>query len=251
MTRDKKFAIQVRRYEFPYHYLPRFDTPGAIAIHRSLRWGLDYLTYMTFVSRLIADRLRPESLIDIGCGDGRLVNMLQGKVSRMAGVDLAEEAVRFARAFNPDVEFWCCDISEVPGRYEAATLIEVLEHVADGDCRRFVEQVAMKIAAHGSLIVSVPTTNLAVSRKHYRHYTLAVLREQLAPFFTLEEHWDVSSLGMTFRLLNTLLQNRLMIILPGKWRRAVWTFHRRYTYMADSSSGAHLIALARLSSRQA
>lgn len=242
---DSRFGIQASRYEFPYHYLPTLDASGAVAIHRFLSWGLDYLTYMTFVVEVITQRLKAHTVLDIGCGDGRLISLLQGKVSRLVGVDPLRQAILFAQAFNPDAEFLIGDVSQVPGQFQVTALIEVLEHIPDEECPDFVAEVAAKTSPQGRLVVSVPTTNVPLSRKHYRHYDLGTLSQHLAPCFTIEHHWFVTKHGIRWRLWNRLLQNPMAIILPGFWRRMVWGLHRRHTFMADGGNGRHLVIVAR------
>jgi hypothetical protein len=66
-----RFNIQDTQIDFPYHYLPHVDRHGTRRLHRSLPWGLDYLCHMTFIADVVA-RHGPKSLLDVGCGDGRL-----------------------------------------------------------------------------------------------------------------------------------------------------------------------------------
>ena len=240
-----RFEIQASLYEFPYHYLPTLDRSGAIAICKCLSWGLEYLTYMTFVARLIAERLKAQSVLDVGCGDGRLLNMLRGKVPRLVGVDLVEQAILFARAFNPEMEFFIGDVSEVPGQFQVTTLIEVMEHIPDEEYPEFINKVVEKTSPDGWLVVSVPTTNVRLNRKHYRHYNLSLLQKHLSPAFTIQHHWFLVKQGWTLRLWNRLLQNQMVVVLPGIWRRMVWRLHQRYTYAADANNGRHLIVTAK------
>ena len=242
---DPRFDLQARLYAFPYHYLPTLDDAGTVSIHKALSWGLDYLTYMSFVTELIQNRLRPQSILDIGCGDGRLLHMLSGIVPQRAGVDLVEDSLRFARAFNPDVTFHLADLGEVPGQFEVVTLIEVLEHIPDDEIAAFVEKTAQRLLPGGWLLASSPTINEPLNRKHYRHYDLVLLRQQLEPHFEIQEYWFLSRRGLRFSFFKKSLQNEFGIIVSGKWRRLIWRLHQRYTYRADSTDGRHIVVLAR------
>ena len=242
---SERFEIQARMYAFPYHYLPTLDERGTLAIHKVLSWGLDYMTYMTFAVDLIQNRLRPQSILDIGCGDGRLLHMLAGIVPQRAGVDLVEESIRFARAFNPEATFYLADLADIPGQFEIATLIEVMEHISDEEIGEFIEKTAQHILPGGWLVVSSPAVNEPLNRKHYRHYTLPLLQQHLAPHFEIQEHWFLSRRGLRFNLFKKALQNEFGIIVSGKWRRLIWRLHKRYTYMASPTDGRHIVALAR------
>lgn len=242
---SQRFDIQAQQYAFPYHYLPTVDESGLVGIFRSLKWGMEYLTYMTFVRDYIVQELRAGSVLDVGCGDGRLSDMLHGKVERVVGCDLAEQAILFARAFNPDLEFYLDDVKNVPGQFDVTTLIEVMEHIPDEQYPEFVEKVAAKTKPDGRLIVSVPTTNLPLNKKHFRHYTLDLLRQQLAPSFEIERHWFLVKQGGVLTCLRLMLQNRAVIVMVGPWRRLVWRLHKRWSYMADAQNGEHLVVVAR------
>ena len=199
---------------------------------------------MSFVQRLIVEHLQAESLLDIGCGDGRLLHMLQGKVATLAGVDPVERALLFARAFNPDAVFYHSDVAAVPGTFAVTALIEVMEHIPDEEYPAFIANVAAKTAPNGNLVVSVPTVNIPMQQKHFRHYTLELLRQQLYPAFEIHEHWFLSRQGRLFHTLNRALLNPLGIVLSGKIRRQIWRLHRDHTFFADANSGRHLVALA-------
>ncbi|MCB9078071.1 MAG: class I SAM-dependent methyltransferase [Anaerolineaceae bacterium] len=243
---DGKFTIQADQYQFPYHYLPDLDHTGAVSTYKNLSWGLDYITYMHFIAHLIKNTLRPQSLLDIGCGDGRLLNMLQDQVPQLVGVDLVKQAVLFAKAFNPSLRIYLCDVSQVPGQFELATLVEVMEHIPDPAYPEFINKVANKLTPNGKLVVSVPTTNLPLNKKHYRHYDLSLLQEQLNASFQIENYWYLTKNGSFYELFRWLLQPTVGIVQPSSWRRIVWRLHRKCSYMASSHTGRHLVAVARL-----
>ncbi|MCB0195313.1 MAG: class I SAM-dependent methyltransferase [Anaerolineae bacterium] len=243
---ERKFLVQADQYQFPYHYLPDLDHTGAVSTYKNLSWGLDYITYMHFISHLIKNSLKPQSLLDVGCGDGRLLHMLQNDVPKLVGVDLVKQAVLFAKAFNPSARIYLCDVSQVPGQFDLAALVEVMEHIPDDAYPEFINKVANRLNSNGKLLVSVPTTNLPLNKKHYRHYELSLLQEQLSSAFQIEKYWYLTKNGRFYNLLRWLLQPTVAVIQPSSWRRIVWQLHQKYSYMASADNGRHLVALARL-----
>jgi 2-polyprenyl-3-methyl-5-hydroxy-6-metoxy-1,4-benzoquinol methylase len=239
-----KFDIQDKLYEFPYHYLPylRANIPR---LHRYLSWGLDYLTYTSFVVEQI-EQIAPASLLDVGCGDGRLINFVKSSVPRVYGVDLSEQALAFARAFNPDVEFKCADVATLSGTYEIITLIEVLEHLPDEQIKGFLQNVARLLHREGRLLVTVPTINVPLNKKHYRHYDLDLLQTTLGSYFEIERYWWLYQRGLLERCLRTIMVNRFYILNGSPVLSLIWRIHQHKTYFADASTGAHLVCLARL-----
>jgi len=239
-----KFELQEHSYEFPYHYLAGLDASGAIRTHRELEWGLTYVTYMSFVVDLIR-KLRPASLLDVGCGDGRLIHLVKGFVPKTAGVDPSARAIAFARAFNPEAELVAGDVAEIAGQYDVVTAVEVLEHVPDGQIPAFAGHLFRCARPGGAVLVSVPTVNRPVRRKHYRHYDLALLRDTLGRYGEIEKSWWLFRPGWATRLVGAALSNRVFILKPPALRRLLWKFHLATSYFADSRSGTHLVAIAR------
>lgn len=242
MSSDQ-FGIQDSRYDFPYHHLPEVTADGQIVAHRDLNWGLEYLTYMTHVrDRVLA--LQPESLLDVGCGDARLLLMLGTTIPRRAGVDLSARAIAFARAFDPDAEFYCCPVSDVPGQFHVVSCIETLEHVSTTEVPDFVRAMRARIIPGGRLIVSVPTVVKPLAPKHYRHYTLESLTAELTPHFRIQEQSWLFASGPISKILQRTLTNRHFVLKSASLRRLVWRSHRRISYYSDSRHGVHLVAVA-------
>jgi len=244
MPANYKFGLQESEYRFPYHYLPSLNDRGALHLHRQLRWGLDYMTYMTCICDLIRQR-RPESLLDVGCGDGRLIHTIKSEVPHVIGIDLSERAIAFARAFNSDVDFVCGDIASLSGQYAFLTLIEVLEHIPDSAMAAFLKHVARLIRHDGRVLISVPTVNVPLTKKHYRHYDLPLLRATVEPYFEIEQHWWLYRRCFLERRIRSVLCNGLYVLNSSFLLALIWRLHNRMTYHADSGNGAHLICIVK------
>ena len=67
-----KFQLQDNEYIFPYHYLTSLDN-GVPNIYKRLSWGYEYITYLDFIRKYIEKKLKPDTMLDIGCGDGELL----------------------------------------------------------------------------------------------------------------------------------------------------------------------------------
>lgn len=178
---NDKSAIQEALYRFPYHYIPSCDDQGNASRHRGLRWGFDYLCCLRHITAAVM-QAAPASLLDVGCGDGRLPGMLhEAGMTGLSGCDISARAIAMAAAFNPQVRFICSDAAGLDETFAMVTCIEVLEHIADQHLGNFTAGLARRVAPGGNLLVSVPTCNRPLSKKHYRHYTGQLLLEHLAP----------------------------------------------------------------------
>ena len=105
-------------------------------------------------------RAGPSSVLDVGCGEGVLVQrwaQTLGAQARIVGVDLEEESLQagWARRTEPNLSFQITRGSELPfaaGEFDLASAIEVLEHVPDPE----LTLSEMARCARGHLLVSVP-----------------------------------------------------------------------------------------------
>jgi SAM-dependent methyltransferase len=101
---------------------------------------------------------RPASIVDVGCGEGVLTERwARGIAGRVAGVDLADPKLEaeWARRSRPNLEFRAAlgdDLPYADGEFDAATAMEVLEHVPDPDA---VLGEMARVASRW-LLVSVP-----------------------------------------------------------------------------------------------
>jgi 2-polyprenyl-3-methyl-5-hydroxy-6-metoxy-1,4-benzoquinol methylase len=104
-------------------------------------------------------RAAPESVLDVGCGEGLLTQRFAERLSdgRVVGVDLDDPNLHAeweARA-RPNLEFRTLDGPELPfekDEFDVACALEVLEHVPD-PARTLSEMVRV---ARRHVIVSVP-----------------------------------------------------------------------------------------------
>lgn len=102
---------------------------------------------------------RPQSLLDVGCGEGVLVHRwaVEMPQARLVGIDLEEESIQagWAEREAPNLEYRTMAAEDLPfaeGEFELASAIEVLEHVPDPE--HTVAEMARCASRH--LLVSVP-----------------------------------------------------------------------------------------------
>jgi 2-polyprenyl-3-methyl-5-hydroxy-6-metoxy-1,4-benzoquinol methylase len=101
----------------------------------------------------------PSSLLDVGCGEGVLVQAWAQRrpAARVVGIDLGEESIQAGWADHqaPNLEYRVMEASNLPfadGEFDLACAIEVLEHVPDP--AHTVAEMARCASSH--LLVSVP-----------------------------------------------------------------------------------------------
>lgn len=122
-----------------------------------------------------------DRVLDLGAGDGTFAQALVGAGARVAGADVAEEALRRARLLAPDA-----DLRRVPegaplpfaeDAFDVVWAGEVLEHVAD--VVGLLAEVRRVLRWGGTLLATTP-----------HHGRAALVALALRPGRALEEHFD-------------------------------------------------------------
>ncbi|MFW6121602.1 MAG: class I SAM-dependent methyltransferase [Petrotogales bacterium] len=182
---NSKLHIQEKQYIYPYHYIPKFDDNGFSQV-QYWSWGFRYLGGMKVVLDQL-NKLSFDSLIDIGCGDGRFLKEVAKSVptAKLLGIDSSLRAIKLAKAMNPSLNYKSINIIErrLKAHFDVATLVEVLEHIEPDKVETFLENIAMLLNDRGWLILTVPHKNKGLNEKHYQHFSSKTLYKILKPYF--------------------------------------------------------------------
>jgi SAM-dependent methyltransferase len=103
--------------------------------------------------------VRPgDRALDLGCGDGAFTAVLAAAGARAVGAEVAQAAVRRARAKHPSLDFQLVPIEgPLPFADQEFDLVwssEVIEHVAD--TARWLSEVRRVLAPGGRLLLTTP-----------------------------------------------------------------------------------------------
>ena len=184
-TVNNKQQIQEAQYDYPYHYIPACDN-GKFSQVQYWSWGFRYLGGMEVVFDQLK-KLSFDSLIDIGCGDGRFLREVAKRHpnTKLLGIDSSTRAIQLAKAMNPGLDYKTINIIETPpqAKFDVATLVEVLEHIEPDKVESFLENTACVLHGEGWLILTVPHANKGLNEKHYQHFTSKTLQKLLEPYF--------------------------------------------------------------------
>ncbi len=182
---DTPQTLQDSLYRVPYHYLPVVEG-GRFSQHEYWSWGYRYLGRL-HVTLALLEQHPFESLLDIGCGDGRFLREVQQRFpgKRLLGIDGSAAAIRWAQILNPDVRFEHLDVLDRTHdeRFDVVTLLEVIEHVPPARLPEFLRAAARPLRPGGRLILTTPHTNMRLDPRHYQHFDSARLRELLEADF--------------------------------------------------------------------
>lgn len=244
--KNKKWDIQDEQYEFPYHYIPNIIDKNIFYRTRGLYWSFEYFCYINHIAKIVR-KMRPKKVLDVGCGDGRFLNILKKEgLTDLVGVDLSDRAIKFAQAFNDGIIFKNEKLSNVKNSFEVVTVIEVLEHIPDNDVGSFLRGVEEKVSPGGFVIFSVPTKNVKLNKKHYRHYDFELFDNQIKNFninldFLRAEY--LCKKDFLFDFYNKITFNKFWICEIKLLNKFFWKYYWKRIRNAKSKNGQKLILI--------
>lgn len=100
-------------------------------------------------------RLAPRSVLDAGCGTGRIARELARRGVEMVGVDLDDEMLSTARRKAPELEWHCADLAAIDlGRVFDVVLAagNVMIFLTPGSENAVVASLARHMAPAGALV---------------------------------------------------------------------------------------------------
>ena len=133
------------------------------------------------LAELEAMQQRPQALrvMDLGCGNGSVTEMLHRRGHPVVGVDPSDEGVRMARETYPHLQIERGSayepLTEKYGRFDVVVSLEVVEHVYSP--RKYAATVHDLLNPGGIAIISTPyhgyckNVVLAVTGKMDKHFT--------------------------------------------------------------------------------
>jgi 2-polyprenyl-3-methyl-5-hydroxy-6-metoxy-1,4-benzoquinol methylase len=250
MTMLHEQAHQDNQYAFPYHYVPKIKD-GSFRQCFNLSWGYEYLSYIDFVAQQ-ATGIGFSSLLDVGCGDGRLLADLYENYSerRLVGLDYSARAIGLARAMAAGPEFVVGDVSDeslFEEKFDVVTLVETLEHIPPDHVASFVAALASQLKHEGSLILTVPSKNVKLHKKHFQHFDRTALERVLAPHFKdIEFHFiNRTEESLLLRAIKATLTNKLFILNNAKWLRMIYKLYLRNLFHGNATNTKRVCVVAR------
>jgi 2-polyprenyl-3-methyl-5-hydroxy-6-metoxy-1,4-benzoquinol methylase len=144
-------------------------------------------------------------VLDAGCGTGYGAAELAQSAAEVTGVDVAADAIEYARSNYPIdglrfLESSCTAVPFPPESFDLVTAFEVIEHLSD--YRAFLDECARVLTRDGLFIVSSPN-------KRYYAETRAATGPNPFHEHEFEAEEFVRELERVFANVRLLLQNRV------------------------------------------
>lgn len=149
--------------------------------------------YWPYINQRISfslEQIKPEDIVlDVGCGDGYITNILKAKCKKIIGIDYSEEAVEEVRQKYGSIE--CHHMSSTNLLFESESFdkvicLELLEHLTVLQGKKTLKNIFRVLKPNGMIIGSTPIrTSRDSSPSTYAHiyeYSESELRDLLHHF---------------------------------------------------------------------
>jgi ubiquinone/menaquinone biosynthesis C-methylase UbiE len=126
------------------------------------------------------------SLLEIGCGEGRGVELLAPVVLSYTAIDKIPAVVEQLKDSHPDHQF---DVGVIPplpyqdNQFESVVSFQVIEHIKKDEL--FLSEIHRVLKPGGTALITTPNIKLTLSRNpwHIREYTAEQLQQKAAAIF--------------------------------------------------------------------
>jgi len=232
-------VIQEEEYDFPYHHL--IDTkPFSETKH--LFWGYKYSAYVEKVVKTL-EGFKFDSLIEIGCGDGKVLSEIAKKYpnKKLVGTDYSEKSLRFARAFSPQLTF----STESKEKFDGFVLVEVIEHIDPKKMNEFLNSIHSNLNDKGFGIITTPSTNVPLNPKHYQHFDPEIMRKTLGNHFEILSCEYTSANTFCVGLIQRLFANGLFILNNKTAIKFLYNIYKKRYLHATPKNGTQLFVVVK------
>jgi 2-polyprenyl-3-methyl-5-hydroxy-6-metoxy-1,4-benzoquinol methylase len=241
--KDKQ-KIQDAEYSFPYHYIARFSPDFSQCV--IFTWGINYAATIELLLEKLSNN-RFNSIVDVGCGDGRFTSELSQLFpnKRVVGIDYSEKAINLAKAMNPIIPFFTIDITKEkhPEKFDVVVLMEVLEHIPLDEVNDFIKSISDLLFDEGLLFITVPHRNKPLEDKHFQHFSIESLSNQIRDFFMPCETIPFERICLKKQLIDNLLINRFFILNNKFFLNCLYAYYKKRLFFVPDERNCQRIFL--------
>ncbi len=159
----------------------------------------------------VAQDMVSGNLLEIGCGEGRGVELLAPKSSAYTAVDKIAEVVSQLSAKFPQGSFIESNIPPLPfedNSFDSVVSFQVIEHIKED--ATYLKEIYRVLKPGGKALISTPNIKMTLSRNpwHIREYTADELKKLCATIF---DGVDMKGIAGNAKVMEYHEQNRVSV----------------------------------------
>ncbi len=126
-------------------------------------------------------------LLELGCGEGRGIELLAPLADSYVGIDKIKEVIeKLSDRFPPHYKFICGSFPPFPFKdhsFHTIVTFQVIEHIKDDE--GFIKEIHRVLKPGGKALITTPNIKMSLSRNpwHEREYTGDQLKELCKKYF--------------------------------------------------------------------
>lgn len=164
---------------------------------------------------VVASQWIKGDLLEVGCGEGRGVQLLMPSVTSYTAIDKIASAVEELNLKFPSGKFVAGNLPPLPfpdASFDSVVSFQVIEHIRDD--RAFLKEIHRVLRPGGVALITTPNRPMSLSRNpwHVREYTPAELTALASAIFPSVEMKGISGNDkvMEYHEKNRAAVNRMM-----------------------------------------
>lgn len=144
-----------------------------------------------FKAYVVAQDYVHGNVLEVGCGEGRGVEILTSKAAQFTAVDKIEEALQVLRKKFPNGKFLSMNIPPLNGlqenTYDCVVSFQVIEHIQNDAL--YLKEIHRVLKPGGIALFTTPNRRMSLSRNpwHIREYLAKELKDLGASIFSSVE----------------------------------------------------------------
>ncbi len=159
----------------------------------------------------VAQEMVEGALLEIGCGEGRGVELLAPKVNSYTAVDKIEEVVSQLSAKYTNAKFIKANIPPLPFKdnsFDSVVSFQVIEHIKEDVT--YLKEIYRILKPGGKALISTPNIKMTLSRNpwHIREYTADELKKLCAAIF---DGVEMKGIAGNEKVMGYYAQNKISV----------------------------------------
>jgi ubiquinone/menaquinone biosynthesis C-methylase UbiE len=171
-----------------------------------------------FKAYVVAQDVIHGNVLEVGCGEGRGVNLLISKSAHFTAVDKIESALEVLRGKFPTGRFISMNIPPLStlddNTYDSIVSFQVIEHIQNDVL--FLKELHRVMKPGGIALLTTPNRKMSLSRNpwHIREYLASELKNLAATIFSSAEMKGITG---NEKVMEYYLQNKKSVERITRW----------------------------------